>query len=184
MTLKNSDNPPTCFPESLFEGDPDEATPWWVARTRSRQEKALAWELCRRGMAYYLPLVSRPQKCRQRMRAAIVPLFNGYLFFRGDLAARHEAVKTGRIAQVLPVADQQNLQQELAALARVTSSRLHLELCDFMAEGQRVEIIAGPFEGLTGIVVKRRNRQRLVLQIETIRQAAAVEIGLDQTRPV
>jgi len=184
MTLKISDNPPSCFPEDLFSRLLVATSPWWVARTRSRQEKSLAWELRNREMAYYLPLVSRPQKNRQRMRTSIVPLFNGYLFFRGSDQDRYEAIKTGRIAQVLPVADQERLHNELAALAQITATRLDLELCDFMVKGQRVQIVAGPFEGLVGIVVKQKNKQRLVLQIEAIRQAAAVEIELDQARPI
>lgn len=76
---------------------------WWVARTKSRQEKALAWNLVSRNVEYFLPLVSRPQKSKGRMRSSIVPLFNGYLFFRGDQTARSGALKTGKIAQILEV---------------------------------------------------------------------------------
>ncbi len=186
MTLNASDNPPACFPEQLFTSPTagkDEKI-WWVARTKSRQEKALAWNLVAREVEYFLPLVSRPQKCKGRMRSSIVPLFNGYLFFRADQTARSEAMKTGKIAQVLEVKDQQGLLSELSSLARASAAKIELTLCDFVTSGQRVRILDGPFKDLEGIVKKRKNSTRLILQIEAIRQAAAVEIALDQAQPI
>ncbi|MGM0682496.1 MAG: transcription termination/antitermination NusG family protein [Thermodesulfobacteriota bacterium] len=185
MTLKKSDNPPSRFPEDLFfnkEKKKNNERVWWVARTKSRQEKALAWNLLSRGVEYFLPLVTRPQKQKGRMRTSIAPLFNGYLFFKGTNMERYEAVSTGRIAQVMEVADQAGLYRELKSLAQVTEQRMHLELCDFVNTGQRVQIIQGPLEGIEGVVQKQKNKTRLILKVESICQAAAVEVDLDQIR--
>lgn len=185
MTLKANDNPPSCFPENLFLGqsNTDEKI-WWVARTKSRQEKALAWDLKAKGIPYYLPLVAQPRKCKNRMRTSVLPLFNGYIFFQGDQRERSEALRTGRIAQVLDVANQQRLTGELAALSSATQARLGLVLCDFVPKGQRVRIISGPFQGLEGIVKMLKGKKRLILNLEVIRQAAVVEIALDQAQPI
>ncbi|MFZ5758404.1 MAG: transcription termination/antitermination NusG family protein [Thermodesulfobacteriota bacterium] len=185
MTLKVSDNPPAFFPEDLFEGSPStDGNVWWVARTKSRQEKAMAWELHAKGLPYYLPLVAKPQNCRGRMRASILPLFSGYLFFKSDWQGRYDALRCGRIAQILEVQDQEKITRELANLNLATQARVNLTLCDFAKEGQRVRIIAGPFSGLEGIVRKQKNQTRLVLNLEAIRQAATVEIALDQAQPI
>ena len=112
-----------------------------------------------------------------------VPLFNGYLFFRADQTARSEALKTGKIAQVLEVKNQEGLVAELSSLARVSAAKIELTLCGFVNSGQRVRIIDGPFKDLEGIAKKRKNSTRLILQIEAIFQAAAVEIVLDQAQP-
>ncbi len=185
MTLKTTDNPPSCFPETIFEtpAEPGEKK-WWVARTKSRQEKALAWDLKAKGMHYYLPLVSSPQKCRGRMRASILPLFSGYLFFKGDQNDRYKALQSGRIAQVIDVEDQIRIEQELATLSHATLAKMDLTLCDFVRKGQQVRIIAGPFTGLEGIVRKQKNQTRLILTLEAIRQAAAVEIPLDHVQKI
>ncbi len=47
-------NPPAQFPEetdlATFQGL------WWVAHTKPRQEKALAWDILRAEGSYYLPM--------------------------------------------------------------------------------------------------------------------------------
>ena len=185
MTIKPADNPPICFPENLFS-EHCETSPkkrWWVARTKTRQEKALAWSLKGLGIDYFLPLVSRPQKCKGRMRTSIVPLFDGYLFFKGTEQQRLVALKTSRIAQVIEVEAQQQIDTELSSLVIATEQQSTLTLCDFVKKGQRVEIVSGPFMGMTGIVKAKKNSKRVVLNIEAIRQGVLCEIDIDQTRP-
>ena len=93
MTLNPKDNPLPVHPRELLDPGawPDPVRPWWVARTRTRQEKALARSLRGKDIPYFLPLVSRPQKSQGRMRTSIVPLFDGYLFFQADPAERQTA---------------------------------------------------------------------------------------------
>lgn len=186
MTLRTSDNPPVCFPEDLFAATSrDESDKvWWVVRTKSRQEKALAWDFFLRKMDYFLPMVSRPQKCKGRMRSSVLPLFNGYMFFKGDLSDRQNVLRTGRVAQLLEVENQKGLSRELGELALATAGSHYLELCDFVQTGQLVRIINGPFRGVEGIVKKQKNRTRLILNVAAIRQAAAIEIAMDQVVPV
>ncbi len=182
--MKTGDNPPTCFPEDLFGISVTDDRPWWVARTKSRQEKALAWSLKGMGLNYFLPLVNRPQKCRKRLRLSIVPLFCGYLFFKGDQQQRYEALKTGRIAQVLEVANQEKLIFELSRIHSAATRQQNLELCDFVSKGKKMRIIDGPFQGLEGIVKQRKNKTRLILQVQIIRQAASVEIDINQAQAI
>ncbi len=181
MTLKTSDNPPLCNPENIFDLDLDSLRPWWVARTKSRQEKALAWSLKKAGISYYLPLVARPQKNRERLRISIVPLFTGYLFLRGTHLERYESLRTGRVAQVIPVEDQVSLRKELQGISMVTMEK-RLELCDFVKKGQKARVIYGPFAGVEGIVERKKNRTRLILTVQVIRQAVRVEINIDQVQ--
>ena len=182
MTLKISDNPPPCNPENIFDLDLDCLRPWWVVRTKSRQEKALAWSLKKAGISYYLPLVARPQKNRERLRISIVPLFAGYLFLQGTHMERYESLRTGRIAQVIPVEDQVSLRKELQGISMVTAMEKHLELCDFVKKGQKARVIYGPFAGVEGIVERGKNRTRLILTVQVIRQAVRVEIDIDQVQ--
>ena len=182
MTLKTSDNPPPCNPENIFDLDLDSLKPWWVARTKSRQEKALAWSLKKAGISYYLPLVARPQKNRERLRISIVPLFTGYLFLRGTYMERYESLRTGRVAQVIPVEDQVSLRKDLQGISMVTAMEKCLELCDFVKKGQKARVIYGPFAGVEGIVERKKNRTRLILTVQVIRQAVRVEIDTDQVQ--
>ncbi len=186
MTLKLTDNPPSTSRDQLFELLPEPDRPWWVAHTKSRQEKALAWDLRRHNIDYYLPLVSRPQKNRNGLRMSIMPIFTGYLFFQGNGRERYEAVSTGRIARVIEVRDQETLHHELKNIAAVAGQVERLELSDFASQGQRVRIAYGPFAGIEGIVEKpaKRGRTKLILRVQAIGQAIKVEIDLDQVQPL
>lgn len=182
MTLKTSDNPPPCNPENIFDLNLDSLSPWWVVRTKSRQEKALAWSLKKAGISYYLPLLSRPQKNRKRLRMSMAPLFSGYLFLRGTHMERYESLQTGRVAQVIPVEDQVSLRKELKRIYTVSAMEKRLELCDFVEKGQRARVIYGPFACVEGIVERKKNKTRLILTVEVIRQAVRVEIDIDQVQ--
>jgi len=76
--LKISENPPILPPEvktvSELTGQ------WWVAHTKSRFEKAFAWDLLRRGIGYFLPLVERVRVSGGRHRRVLAPLFPSYVF--------------------------------------------------------------------------------------------------------
>lgn len=180
MTLPLSQNPPTRNTDTIFEEPLNVDSPWWVARTKSRQEKALAWCLNQSGTNYFLPLVARPQKNKTRLRISIMPLFPGYLFFRGNNQQRYEALKTGRIAQVIPVGDQATLNDELRAISIVCSAEEKLELCDLVREGQRARIVYGPLAGAEGIIREKKSKTRLILAVQIIGQAVRVEISMDQ----
>ena len=75
------------------------------------------------------------------------------------------------------------LHGQLQAISRVCALEMNLELADFAQPGKTVRIIAGPFAGLSGVVRTIRNTRRLVLNVDAIGQAVAVEIGLDQIQP-
>ncbi|MGM0425044.1 MAG: transcription termination/antitermination NusG family protein [Thermodesulfobacteriota bacterium] len=184
MTLKHKENPPVIFPDQALEAQPDPELPWWVGKTRSRQEKALAWELRAKGITYFLPLVSQVQKSQRRVRTSLVPLFSGYIFFQGGGLQRHRALRTGRLAQVLEVQDQQGLHSQLFSLAKAVDLGAELKLCDMVKKGSRVRIAFGPLAGLEGVVLSYKGEARLILNVEAIAQAASVEVSLDQVQPV
>ncbi len=186
MTLNSSENPPSTYPSTLFETDfgKDDSACWHVARTKSRQEKALARDLMARKIEYFLPLIHSPQKSRKRIRMSVLPLFSGYLFFRSAMEHTTEVLRTRRVAQILNVADQETLVAELKNLHILLKRDKRVELSDFYQKGQMVEVTHGPLEGLTGRISRIRNRTYLTLFVNCIGQGAKVEIAMDQVRPL
>ena len=45
-----------------------------------------------------------------------------------------------------------------------------------LEEGQPVRVRSGPLRGLEGMVVKRRNEQRLVVAVRFLNQGASIEL--------
>jgi len=175
--------PPIRFPEDVLDLHEAERI-WWVAHTKSRREKALAALLRREHVGYFLPLVAKPYRNNGRTRWSVIPLFSGYVFFRGARIERYKALQTGHIARVIEVAEQERLIRELRQIEKVVLMDAPLEPFPFAKVGERVRIVDGPFEGLEGIIERRKGSDRLILSVDVITQAVALEIDADRVEPV
>ena len=172
--LKVSENPPLIWPEGKsiaeFEGD------WWVAHTKSRNEKALAWQLVQKEVPYFLPMHWKASKSRGRTFRSLLPLFPGYLFFCGGDNERLEVLKTNRTANILPVDNQNRLIEELLPIETLLQLGKPVTPHDYIKVGQKCRVTAGPLMGTEGLVVQTPKETRLVLQVDMLGQAASVEI--------
>jgi transcriptional antiterminator NusG len=149
---------------------------WFVLHVKSRHEKALAEELAFTGIDYYLPLVGQARYYGKRKAFVQMPLFPGYLFLRGTIEDAYRANSGKRVARILKVCDQQQLDGELENLHTALSQRIRLDPYPFLRAGIRVEVRAGPLRGLRGWVQDRTRRNRLILQVEMLGKAASLEI--------
>jgi transcription termination/antitermination protein NusG len=180
--LKIHENPPIAWPQTesiqAFEGR------WWVAHTKSRNEKALAHDLMAKNVSYFLPMTWKVHQKSHRTIKSLLPLFTGYLFFCGDEFARVELLKTNRVANLLEVGDQELFLRELVRFERALRAGAPLVPHKYIEAGQWCRVIAGPLMGLEGIVVQTKGNTRLVLQIDMLGQAASVEIDVDMIEPL
>jgi len=180
--LKVSENPPIIWPEaesiSDFEGE------WWVAHTKSRNEKALAHDLIRKNMCYFLPMSWKVRRKSRRTIKSLLPLFSGYLFFCGNEEERSELWRTDRVANLIEVKDQQKLLKELLQIEQALRAGAPLIPHKYIKAGQKCRVMAGPLLGLQGVVIKTRGATRLVLQVDMLGQAASVEIDVDMIEAV
>lgn len=175
--LKESENPPIVSPNA--ESLRDFLGLWWVAHTKSRNEKALAQDLIAKGISYFLPMSWKVRRQRGRTIKSLLPLFGGYLFFCGDEDERVEILRTHRVANLIEVDNQQQLIDELVQIECALRAGAPLAPTDFIKAGQHCRVIAGPLAGLTGIVIRAKNAVRLLLQVDMLGQAASVEIDVD-----
>ena len=175
--LNVSENPPIIWPQ--VESIRDFTGKWWVAHTKSRNEKALAHDLIGRDICYFLPMSWKVRRKSRRTIKSLLPLFSGYLFFCGDENQRTEILRTDRVASLIEVVDQQKLLGELVQIEKVLQSGEPLVPHRYIKIGQKCRVIAGPLMGLQGIVITTKNVTRLVLQVDMLGQAASVEIDID-----
>ena len=175
--LKLSENPPVLpgYVEKLTQLDGE----WWVAHTRARAEKAIAWDLHRREIGYFLPMTERVKVSGGRKRHVVLPLFSSYIFICGSREDRYGAMTTNRIAQMLDIPDQAGIIKELTAIEQALEGNAQLDPYPQVAQGKRCRIIAGPLAGVEGVVVRRCNKARFVLQVNFIGQGAAMEVDAD-----
>jgi transcription termination/antitermination protein NusG len=154
---------------------------WYVAHTRSRNEKALATELTRRGVFNYLPLTRRTTRsaATRRLSYSQVPVFPGYLFFNGSQDDRYVALRTNRIAKVLDVIDQQQLVGELRRIHFLLTQTDAFEVANQLVTGDWGRITSGPLRGLEGVVTHYAGRLRLWMNVTILGQSVHTEVDAD-----
>ena len=174
--LKLDDNPAALFPDDVLDAVSGN---WWVAHTKARMEKAFAWDLFRKQIPYFLPMIERVRISGGKKRRTKLPVFTSYVFFRGDSQQRVAALATNRLCQVVPVPDQAQLTRELRNIRRVIDEKQTIDFFPVAAVGRRCRITSGPLEGMEGTVIRRDGVTRMVLQVSILGQGAAVEIEPD-----
>ena len=158
---------------------------WFVLHTRSRQEKAVSEELGIRTISHYLPLVSRVHFYGRRKVIAELPLFAGYVFMLGSVEQAYSVDRTGRLAKIIPVFDQERMNWELRNLQIAVQCNAMLEIYPNLRAGARVEVRSGPFRGLQGVIEDRAaKRHRLVLEVSTLGKSVSLEIDGSLLDPV
>ena len=149
---------------------------WWVLHTRSRNEKKVADHLTHRNVQHFLPLAHHRRTYGGKAKEVSIPLFPGYVFLCGGPEDRLEALRTNRIANILEVADQEQLKRDLRQIELVVQSDEPVDLYPRLQKGARCRVIAGSLEGLEGVVLRRRGPWRVFVAVHFIAQSAELEI--------
>jgi transcription antitermination factor NusG len=169
-------------PEGIFKLSESDF-PWWVAHTRSRQDKALARYLLPLEVPFYLPCRERRAQRSGRTFISYIPLFPGYVFFRGTAGQRQAAMRSNLVVHILQVRDQALLDSELSQIRHLQEAGADLLPYADLVSGDPVYVREGVFKGYTGVVLRPRGRQRLLVSISMLRQNIAVEFEREVVAP-
>jgi transcription antitermination factor NusG len=169
-----------CFPENMWRGDaptPELARrSWWVLHTRPRQEKSLARDLHKEQIPFFLPLIPRRSRIRNRTMTSYIPLFTGYVFMLAEGEERLTALRSDRIARMLPVADIEGLWGDLRQISRLIAAGAPLSPEGRLTPGMLVEIKSGPLAGLKGKIIREASRSRFVVEVDFIQRGVSVVV--------
>jgi transcription antitermination factor NusG len=159
---------------------------WYAIRTRSRHEKLVHRQLTGRGVEPFLPLVTRISRWKDRRKKIQIPLFSGYCFARFALSEKLLVLKAVGVVDVVGISGYAEPlpAEEIEAIQRLVASPLRYDPYPYLKEGMWVEVIRGPLMGVKGILVRKEPRDRLVLTVNLIRQAASVEIDTADIAPL
>ena len=140
--LRLSDNPSILTPK-VQSIDELNGT-WWVAYTKARFEKVFAWDMCSRGIGYFLPMREKVIFSGGRKRHIMMPLFSSYVFICGTEMDRYNAMTTNRLCQMIDIYDQGLLISELASIERSLLNKAVIDVYPNLVAGTHVRIISGP----------------------------------------
>lgn len=165
--------------DGLFYGM--EELRWKVIYVASRQEKKVASQLEREGVAFYLPLYKKLQQWSDRKKWVEFPLFNGYLFVKPDAWQRDKVLEIPGVVAYLRYdgADAQVRDEEIAVIQKITESGYALETIhtpeDFEV-GEFVEVAEGPLKGQRVDIIRRNNSEEFLVSFDTLGQSIKISL--------
>ncbi|NWG13284.1 MAG: UpxY family transcription antiterminator [Acidobacteria bacterium] len=161
---------------------------WYALYTRSRHEKKLLTELADRSIEVFLPMREVLSRWKDRKKKIWLPLFPGYIFVHQvDTPENRYRVLNipGAVRFVGHEGHAERIPEEqIDAVRRFLEAEIAIDPYPYIKVGQRVEIIAGPLQGIQGILVRKRGRFRFVLRVDLIRQAVSIEVDASDVRPL
>jgi len=159
---------------------------WYAAHTNSRHEKSVAQQLEGNQIPYFLPLYKSVRRWKDRKKQVELPLFPGYVFVHVALRNKLQVLKVPGIVQLIsfngqpaPLPD-----AEIEALRNGLSRSHSTEPHPYLSVGKKVRVHSGPFAGAEGILIRRKEKFRVVLSIHLIQRSVAVEVDETEIEPI
>jgi transcription antitermination factor NusG len=159
---------------------------WYVAYTSANHEKRVAEQLVGRSVEHFLPLYQSLRRWKDRRVKLQLPLFPGYVFVRLALRDRFLVLQAPGVVKLVgfngtPAALPE---EEIAALRTSLASGVRAEPHPYLRSGHRVSVNSGPFQGMHGILVRKKNRVRVVISLDLIMRSVAVETDITDLEPL
>ena len=177
-TLESPVSVPRLNPDAINQA------PWFALWVRSRAEKSVFDQLVRKDIEAFLPTVNRWSRWKDRKKLIAWPLFPSYCFARFDPRNILDVRKCSGVVSVVsfeglpaPIPPDQ-----IAAIQALVASELKYDPCPALHEGDLVEVVHGPLTGVTGRLIHKGPKTRLVLSITMINRAVSVAIDAADVR--
>lgn len=143
---------------------------WYAVYTKARSEKKVGEIMEREGIEHYCPLKKEVKQWSDRKKLVYTPVFPSYVFVRCRPSERQEVLNIpGVMNYVFWLGKPAVIRnKEIEGIRLFLEKGSDLEVANLeVKSGELVNITSGAFKGFKGIVLEH-NRQRVVLQIESL----------------
>ncbi len=154
---------------------------WYALHTRYRHEKKVEARLNDKKITSYLPLNTVYRRWSDRYKKVEEPLFSCYVFVWIALRDRLPVLQTEGVVDLvsfngIPATISQ---KQIDAIRRVLERGVEVGHASYFTIGEKVRVIRGPLHGLEGTLVCQKNNHRLIITVDSIKQAVSIEIDPD-----
>jgi transcription antitermination factor NusG len=159
---------------------------WCAIHTRYQHECLVEVLLGRKGFETFLPTYKKIHRWKDRKKEITHALFPGYVFVANAQAERLQVITTPGVCAMVSIAGVPATipDFEIAAIRRAVLNPLGVEPHPYLRNGDFVRIVEGPFEGMQGILVRKKGSTRLVVSVELLGRAAAIEMDESLVRHI
>jgi len=150
---------------------------WYAVYTKPRHEKKVAKSCINYDISYYLPLQESVRYYQNRAITFKKPLFSSYIFCNCSYEQKIQLYRTGLLCAFIEAPDQAQLIRELKQIHEAQNEGAKMVPHKFLTRGRRVKIIRGTFKNYKGKISYIKGSYKLVLNIDLIKQAVAIEVN-------
>ena len=151
---------------------------WIAVYTKPRHEKTVLSQFEEKGIESYLPLIRQKHRWSDRMKWVETPIFKSYIFACVELKDNLKVLQTQGVHHII------KFQNKIAVIPEIQIANLRKMIeggfdpypSDYFVIGDEVEVIGGPLRGMLGIVSRSDTPDKLIIKIDAIQHAVAVQI--------
>lgn len=158
---------------------------WYALTVQPNHEQTAARGLGNQGLEAYVPAYRSRRRWSDRTKEINAVLFPGYVFCRFGYPERLRVLQSPGVRSVVGSARQPTpvTEEEIASVRALVSSGRPLSPWPYLRAGQRVVIDRGPLENVRGVVVRVKNAWRVIVSVEALGAAVAVEVDAEFLSP-
>ena len=160
----------------------EEGKKWFVVYAKPNRAKRLAEYAFRSGINYFLPLKDSVRIYGTRKVKFTKPLFSGYIFIKCNFTERQKLIISGHIVKFLKVDSEKELLSSLRQIHFGREKGINFNAHKYIQKGVKVEIVGGSLKGMRGIVESAEKLDKVILQVDMLRQAVSVTVTPDQIK--
>jgi transcription antitermination factor NusG len=165
---------------------PENTPKWYAVTVQHQHERRIETFLRSKDLETLVPVYRSRRQWSDRTTEIDAPLFAGYVFCRFPLRERVRVLNTPGVRRLVGFAGKPEPidDRELTWIQAAASARLPIGPWPFLKPGDRVRVEWGPLRGVEGTLLRERDRLRLVIGIELLQRALAVEVEPNMVAPL
>jgi transcription termination/antitermination protein NusG len=162
----------------------EKSAQWSALHTHYQHERKVEALLSAKGFETFLPAYASIRRWKDRTKRISEALFPGYLFVADVSERRLQVITTPGVCAIVCVAGTPATipGHEIEAIRKCVSDPAKVAPHPYLRGGDSVQVQSGPLAGVAGILVRMKDSFRLVVSVEILGRAAAVEIDASCVR--
>jgi transcription antitermination factor NusG len=159
---------------------------WYAIYTWARHEKYVAKQMEERGIDHFLPLYRSWHAWKDRRKQVELALFPSYVFVHISMHTRLRVLQLEGVVHLVTFNGQPAAlpEREIEALRHGLEQKIYIEPHPYLTAGRKVCLRRGPLLGTEGILVRWKDRLRVVITLDVLMRSVAVEVDAADLDPV
>ncbi len=159
---------------------------WYAVTVRHQHERTAKAALQSKRMEAFVPMYQVRNHWSDRDKALELPLFSGYVFCKFDYADRVTVLSTPGVRGIVGFGGRVAVidADEITAIERMAASGAALLPWPYLKPGDPVRVERGPLRGMTGTLIREKDKCRLVIGVELLQRSIAAEVSPEEIVPI